>query len=152
MWFMNKIANPFVRLILRSPFHRLMSAALLIITYRGRKTGKEYSLPVQFVQDGNHIYIVPGLPEQKTWWRNLKDGVPVQLVLRGQTLAGNGVLLKQDTDSETIVKSFGLILQRFPALAKYHHIRVEADGSFNTGDVRQATTAVVMIRVELNQQ
>jgi hypothetical protein len=67
MWFMNKFANPFVRLILRSPLHGLMSAALLLISYRGRKSGRKYSLPVQYVQDGNQIYIVPDAPEQKTW-------------------------------------------------------------------------------------
>ncbi len=47
MWFMNKVANPFVRLILRSPLHGTMSAGLLLITYHGRKSGKEYTLPVQ---------------------------------------------------------------------------------------------------------
>jgi hypothetical protein len=47
MWFMNKIANPFVRLILRSPLHGLFSAALLLITYLGRKSAKEYTLPCQ---------------------------------------------------------------------------------------------------------
>ena len=73
LWFMNKIANPLVCLVLRSSLHRLMSATLLLITYRGRKTGREYSLPVQYAQAGNLIYIMPGLPEQKTWWRNLKN-------------------------------------------------------------------------------
>lgn len=134
MWFMNKIANPFVRLILRSPLHGLMSAALLLITYHGRKTGKEYSLPVQYVQDGKHIYIVPGAPEQKNWWRNLKDAMSVQITLRGETMTGNGILLKQDTDAETIVTGAGLYLRRFPSLAKYYHVRVEGDGSFNADD------------------
>lgn len=149
MWFMNKIANPFVRLILRSPLHGLMSAALLLISYRGRKTGKEYSLPVQYAQEGDTLYIVPGAPEQKTWWRNLQDGVPVQVTLRGKTLTGNGILLKQDAEAEIILKGFVLYLQRFPALPQYHHVRVEADGNFNEADLRKAAEMVVMIRVEL---
>src|SRR5262245_26793300 len=74
MWFMNKFANPFVKLILRSPLHGLMSAAVLLVSYRGRKSGKKYTLPVQYVQDGNNIYIVPGYPEKKTWWHNLEGG------------------------------------------------------------------------------
>ena len=84
MWFMNKIINPLVRLILRSPLHKLVSSTLLLITYHGRKTGREYSLPVQYAQAGKNIYIVPGMPEQKTWWRNLKEAAPVQLTLRGR--------------------------------------------------------------------
>jgi len=95
MWFMNKIANPFVRLILRSPLHDWISAAVLLITYHGRKSGKEYTLPIQYVQDGNHIYIIPGYAEKKTWWRNLKGGMDVQLTIKGQTRSGKGILLER---------------------------------------------------------
>jgi deazaflavin-dependent oxidoreductase (nitroreductase family) len=149
MWFINKIVNPFVRLILRSSLHGLFSATLLLITYRGRKSGKEYTLPVQYAQDGNHIYIAPGAPEQKTWWRNLKGGAEVKLILRSETLSGKAILLSQETEADTIAKGFGLYLQHFPSLAKYHQVRVEADGAFNAEDVRKAAAAVVMIRVEL---
>jgi deazaflavin-dependent oxidoreductase (nitroreductase family) len=149
MWFMNKIANPFVRLILRSPLHGLISAALLLITYRGRKTGKEYSLPVQYVHDGSQIYIVPGMPEQKTWWRNLKDGAPVGITLRGKTLSGNAILLNFDTEAEAIVAGFGLYLRHFPALAKVHNVRIDANGTCNADNLLKAAKSVVMIRVEL---
>ena len=150
MWFMNKIVNPLVRLILRSPLHKLMSETLLLITYLGRKTGMEYSLPVQYVQTGNSVYILPGMPEQKTWWRNLKETAPVQLTLRGQTLAGNAVVLKADTDSAAILEGLGLYLRRFPALAKVHHIRRLADGSFTSEELRLAATQAVIIRVEVS--
>ena len=150
MWFMNQIVNPLVRLILRSPLHKLLSGSLLIITCCGRKTGRAYSLPVQYAQAGNSIYIVPGMPEQKTWWRNLKETAPVQLVLRGQALAAHAVVLKPELDSEAILAGFAAYLRRFPALIKTHHIGVEADGSFNTTDLRRAAMQAVIIRVELN--
>jgi deazaflavin-dependent oxidoreductase (nitroreductase family) len=152
MWFMNKIANPFVRLILRSPLHGMMSAAVLLITYRGRKSGKEYTLPVQYVQDGNHIYMVPGFPEKKTWWRNLKGGMSVRLTLKGKTLSGNGTLLEHETDLEKITKGFSLYLQQFPSVAKMHNVRIEADNTFNAEDLRRAAKNVVMIRVELQMK
>jgi deazaflavin-dependent oxidoreductase (nitroreductase family) len=151
MWFMNKIVNPLVGLILRSPLHGLMSTTLLLITYHGRKSGKAYSLPVQYAQSGNQIFIVPGMPEQKIWWRNLQGGAPVKIYLRGKDLAGTGLLLKQDTDAETIVKGFSLYLQRFPMLANYHKIRVEADGSFNAGDLNKVVEMATVIQVELSQ-
>ena len=132
MTFMNKIVNPLVRFILRSPLHGMMSNSLLIITCCGRKTGREYYLPVQYAQAGNIIYIVPGMPEQKTWWRNLKEAAPVKLILRGQRVAGNAVVLKADTDAEAILEGFGVFLRRFPAMAKVIGIRRAADGSFST--------------------
>jgi deazaflavin-dependent oxidoreductase (nitroreductase family) len=149
MWFMNKVINPLVRLILRSPLHKLMSNTLLVITYCGRKTGREYSLPVQYVQAGNIIYIVPGMPEKKTWWRNLKEAAPVRLNVRGQSLTGTGVVLKPETDSEAILEGFGIYLRRFPALTKGYHIGVEADGNFNVKDLQQAARQTVIIRVEV---
>lgn len=150
MWFMNKIANPLVRLVLRSPLHTLMSGTLLIITCCGRRTGQEYSLPVQYAQAGNIIYIIPGMPEQKTWWRNLKEAAPVQLTLRGQNLTGNAVVLKPEADPEAILAGFGVYLRRFPALLKSHHISFEADGSYNPTELRLAAMQAVLIRVELS--
>jgi hypothetical protein len=41
MWLMNKIANPFVGWILRSPLDGMMSADVLLITCCERKSGKE---------------------------------------------------------------------------------------------------------------
>jgi len=150
MWFMNKIVNPFVSLVLRSPLHGLMRTTVLLITYRGRKSGKEYTLPVQYAQDGEHIYIVPGFPEKKTWWRNLKGGMAVQLTLKGKILSGEGILLDHEADGEKIIKGFGLYLQQFPSLAIYHNVRIEADGRLNTDDILNASTTVKVIEVKLN--
>ena len=149
MWFMNKIANPFVKLILRSPLHGWISAALLLITYRGRKSGKEFTLPVQYVQDGNHIYIVPGFAEKKVWWRNIKGGANVQVTLKGQTRSGLGILLEREADEAEILKAFGLYLKQFPSLAKMHNVRIEADGRFNSDDLSKAAEGIVMIEVTL---
>jgi deazaflavin-dependent oxidoreductase (nitroreductase family) len=149
MWFMNKIVNPLVRLILRSPMHKLMSDSLLVITCCGRKTGREYRLPVQYAQAGNMLYIVPGMPEQKTWWRNLKEAAPVRLTLRGQSVAGTGVVLKPDKDEEAIVEGLGKFLRRFPGMAKVEGIRAEADGSYSAEQLRRAALQAVVIRVEL---
>jgi len=77
-WFMNHLVNPFVRFILRSPFHRLFSGSIMLITYQGRKSGKAYTLPVQYARTGNTLNIVPGAAETKTWWRNLRGGAPVR--------------------------------------------------------------------------
>ena len=149
MTFMNKIVNPLVRFILRSPLHGMMSNSLLIITCCGRKTGREYYLPVQYAQAGNIIYIVPGMPEQKTWWRNLNEAAPVKLTLRGQSRAGNAVVLKADTDAEAILEGFGVFLRRFPAMAKVIGIRRASDGSFSNKELQLAAVKAIIIRVEL---
>ena len=149
MWFMNKIINPLMRLMLRSPLHGWMSAAVLLITYRGRKSGQEHTLPVQYVQDASNIYIVPGYAEKKTWWHNLKGGLEVRLRLKGQTLSGYGTLLQPEAEAEEILRAFGLYLQRFPASANLHHVRLAADGQPNLEDLREAVKAIKLVRVQL---
>ena len=151
MWFMNKIVNPAVRLILRSPWHEMMSNSLLLITYKGRKSGMEYSLPVQYVSDNRTIYIIVGMPEKKTWWRNLRRSATVQLLLKGKGVTGNAIVLEGDAVVEIIAKALNLYLKRFPAATKNRGIRVDENGSFNQDDVRQSASNTVVVQVELNQ-
>lgn len=149
MWFMNKIANPMVRLILGSRFHGLLSTALLLLTYRGRKSGKEYTLPVQYAQQGNKVYILPGMPQQKTWWRNLKEGRAVQVTLRGQQRPGEALVLDPQADSRERLAAFDQYLRRFPGVAKMHGVSTDANGQFATEDLARAARQVVMVRVVL---
>ena len=149
MWFMKNIVNPLMRLILNSPLHGMMSGGLLLITYRGRKSGKEYTLPVQYAQDGKKIYIIPGMPEQKTWWRNLKGGLPVRLTLRGQVVNGNGIVLEQPGDAAEILTASELSLQRSTQLARMYDVRIEADGSLNADDLRKAAEKIIITKVDL---
>jgi deazaflavin-dependent oxidoreductase (nitroreductase family) len=149
MWFMNKIANPLVRLILRSPLHGMMSSALMLITVHGRKSGREYTLPVQYVQEGKIIYIVPGAAEKKTWWRNLRGGATVNFRLRGKQLQGHATLLEGETDAESIAEAFLRYLNRFPPSAKIHSIRIKPDGSFDFQDIRNEAKSLVIVRVDI---
>ena len=147
MWFMNKIINPVVRLILRSPFHGLLSGAVLLITYRGRKSGKEYTLPVQHVQVDQVVYIVPGAPEKKTWWRNLLGGSAVTLTLKGKSLKGSALVLKGNVEAAT--DPLCHYFRRFPPSAKLHGVRLESDGSCNAQDLQKAAQSIFVVKVEL---
>ena len=149
MWFMNKIVNPFVRLILLSPLHGMMSSALLLITYKGRKSGKAYTLPVQYVKDNRTIYIIPGNPNQKIWWRNLRSASAVQLRLAGKALSCTASVLEGPSKSADIAGILDIYLRRFPAAARLHKVRLEENGSFNQDDINQAASSTVVVRVEM---
>jgi deazaflavin-dependent oxidoreductase (nitroreductase family) len=86
---MQRIGNWFVKLVLRSPFHGMMSGFLMLITYRGRRSGTEYTLPVGYHHDGEAVTVLVGRAADKAWWRNLRGGAPVTLRLRGDTIGGH---------------------------------------------------------------
>ena len=48
--------------LLRSPFSGILDGSLMLITVRGRRTGIEYTLPVQYATDGQAIWGPPGAP------------------------------------------------------------------------------------------
>jgi hypothetical protein len=88
MWFRNRLGNPVVRWLLRSPLHPLLSGSLVLLGYQGRRTGRWHSLPCIYARDGQDLYIVPGQPDRKVWWRNLRQPTPVRLRLQGRDLEG----------------------------------------------------------------
>lgn len=76
-----KLINPFVLRILRSSLHGILSERMLIISVRGRKTGKLYHVPVEYRQELGEITIYSH--PAWGWWRNLRGGADVNLHLRG---------------------------------------------------------------------
>jgi hypothetical protein len=41
--------NDFMSWVLRSPLHGMLSNSMMLITVKGHKTGKEYTLPVNYL-------------------------------------------------------------------------------------------------------
>lgn len=79
---LTKLQNPLMRWLLRSPLHSLVSRFFMLIIVTGRKSGKQYEIPVQYHQEANHLWVVTS--ESYTWWRNLSGGAMVSVMLRGR--------------------------------------------------------------------
>lgn len=82
---MKRVVNPVVRLLLRSPLYRLLPGVMLI-TVTGRSTGRRFTTPVQYVREGNQVFVLSRA--YRTWWRNLRGGADVHLRLRGKRYRG----------------------------------------------------------------
>ena len=150
-WFMNKFANPFVGLILSSHMHKWLSPSIVLITYQGRKSGKKYTLPVQYVQSDDTLYIIPGAARQKNWWRNLRGGEPVELLLGGHHIQAFAEVLAGEADCGVIAEALRVFILKFPAAAQLHSIHPHADGSVDERDLLEASASVVVVRVRLKE-
>ena len=64
MWLRNRLVNPLVHLLLRSPLHPLLSRSLVTVSYQGRKTGRWRILPCMYARDGHDLYLIPGQPDR----------------------------------------------------------------------------------------
>ncbi len=87
-WVTNHLANPVLRPLLRGRLGHRLGRRLAVLRYRGRRTGHTYELVVQYVRDGQRVWIVPGQPDRKIWWRNLQEPTRVDLRLAGEDVHG----------------------------------------------------------------
>jgi hypothetical protein len=88
-----RFLNPVMRLLLRSPFHRLASRQFMLLTVTGRKTGRIYTVPVgRHQSDGTIVVYAAG-----GWRENLRGGAPVRVVIDGVEHAGYAEL-EEDPD------------------------------------------------------
>ena len=101
---LQRFGNLFVIGLLRSPLHRLASGSILLLTYRGRRSGRRFTIPVMYAEREGTLTIFMGYPERKTWWRNLRDGAEVEVRLRGRRLRGQATVVTADES----------YLQRYP--------------------------------------
>ena len=93
---LNRGFNPLLRALLRSPLHGLASGRFALITYTGRKSGREHTIPTFYREKGDEVTIAVGWPDRKVWWRNLTgEGGPVRLVVKGQELRGHAVATRE---------------------------------------------------------
>jgi len=112
---MQRIGNVFVRAVLRSPLHALLSRSLLVFAYTGRRSGEPHAIPVQYVRDGDRILVFAAWPERKRWWRNFDDGErEVRVRERGRWVAGNAAVVR---DPERVAGARRVYLEQFPKAA-----------------------------------
>lgn len=140
---MLKLANPFVRLLLRSPLHGLLSDSLLLLTYTGRKSGKRYTIPVGYVRDGDVVTVFT----YHAWWKNLQGGAPVQVEIKRVRHSGTAEVIRND--AAAIAAQLGASLRGHPTLAKGYGVPLDATGEPDTAAVQQAAAHLVMVRIQL---
>jgi deazaflavin-dependent oxidoreductase (nitroreductase family) len=132
-----------MKTILRSPAHGMVSKSVLLITFTGRMSGKAYTTPVSYSQDGDQVSIFT----HANWWKNLSGGTPVTLRIRGRDIQGLPQPLPDD--KQAIAAGLAKHLQIVPSDAKYYHVTFDERGNPNAEEVEKAVKTVVMIRVQL---
>lgn len=117
-----RLYNPIVKRLLRSPLHFLMSGSALL-TYKGRRSGRTYTTPVSYVREGEDVLFVSG--REHSWWKNLRGGAPVTLRVRGRDERG----IAEAFEGEAAEAGLLAVLRAVPAYRRRWGIELGADGS-----------------------
>jgi len=142
--------NTIVIWLLQSPFHGLMSRNTVLIGYEGRKTGKRYFVPVNFVrvagEDGDHLLITS--ERGRTWWRNLRGGSPVDLRLQGTGLKAMARSLEEIQEVEEGLMTY---FAHAPGSARYFNVGLDDGGRPLREEIVRAAQERVIIKVDIIQ-
>ena len=88
--------NGLVLAVLRSPAHRLLSGMAIELSYTGRRSGRQFTLPVQYARDENRLLVAVQDPAAKAWWRNFRTPQEVTVRLRRKLHQGTARVVGPD--------------------------------------------------------
>ena len=77
----------------------MRSDQLLLLTFTGRKSGKKFTTPLRYVQEGETLRMTVVYP----WWKNLVEEDKVRVLLRGQMRSGTAEVLPEEA-GEAVVR------------------------------------------------
>ena len=132
--------NPVMRRFLNKG---MGSKTLMNLEFTGRKTGQTYNFPVGYMQMGQTLFCYSPF----SWWRNLRGGAPVKVVLRGHALTG---VAEVCTDTEEIAAGLDIYLRHNPGDARFFRVKLDENRHPNPEDVAKAARDNVQIRIELD--
>ena len=138
-----KWVNTMMSSMLRSPFHGAVSDKILLITFTGRKSGKQFSTPVSYTRrDGELLVFTHG-----AWWKNLRGGAGATVRVQGKELRGHATPIADDPAA--VAEGLALHLRHVPGDAKFYDVTISADGAPDADDIQRAAASTVMITVRL---
>ncbi len=137
------LINPAMRLLLTSPLHWLLSSSVLLIRFRGRKSGREFTTPVRYIRSGAAIQCFTGRTNQ--WWRNMREGAEVTLVVEGRSAP---YIMTAILEPEKVAASLGKLLEKFPQDAPYYEIKTAKGSLVSEAQLRSAAARTVLVQGE----
>jgi len=138
--------NPLTKRLLDSRLAGPMAQQLLVLRYRGRKSGKTFSTPVGYVRDGERIVIVTN-PTYR-WWPNFVGGAEADLRLpEGWRHAIVEVVPPDDPRYDEVVAL--QVAKRGPGMLRGFGVEVDDGGHVSTEAKASASARAHMVLATL---
>jgi len=117
--------------------HRLLDGTLVLLTYTGRKTGRQYTIPIGYFawEEGELMSF-----SSARWWTNLRSSPPVTLLLKGHRVQAIPTVI--DT-LEEFIKRLG------PRAARRLPIGLPRDREPTRDDLRNVPRGIALVQFQL---
>ncbi len=134
------IGNTFMQAILRSPLHSMLDGSMLLITVTGRTSGKKYTLPVNYVRQGDKLVLTS--MRNRTWWRNLRGGAEAQLSLKGKEVRARANVIEAEQE---VASGLDEYMRLVPQYARYFGVQFDANKEPLRSDIERAAKERIII-------
>lgn len=132
---LQSLANRIVRGLLRAPLiSRGIGSRLITIYVIGRKSGRQYAIPVAYTRDRE--VLLAGTPFG--WGRNLRTGQPVEIRLKGRRRRADVEVFTSEAD---VTRLYAVMCRDNRQFANFNKIRLDHAGTPNTDDLHAAWAA-----------
>lgn len=142
-----KLINLFVVMLLRSPVHGFWSKNLLVISFTGRRSGRQFRTPVRYIRGNGGIQCFTSKSGQ--WWRNVAASRQATLLVEGVEATYVAEVVVDEPDRIRIALLD--CLAQFPQDAVYHDIRIAANGLPEPSDLERELPQVVLLELHRTQ-
>jgi hypothetical protein len=138
MWY-----NSIMESLLKSPMHGVVSKNMMLISYTGRKSGQEFTTPVNYwqVSDRDTGLLLTTSKPDRVWWRNLRGGWPVVLQLCGKRINALGTLVEDVNEKERL---FGVLFTQNPGIAGYFQVALDGNNQPVAEDIERTALQTIL--------
>ncbi|ORB83029.1 hypothetical protein B1987_03340 [Mycobacterium kansasii] len=102
------IIRPLVNLLLRTPFGGSAGKHFMVLSFTGRKTGRQYSIPISAHWSDDGLFVLTRM----RWKNNFRDGAPAEIHHDGKPMSMRGELIQDRATVAEMVhrcaESYGL--------------------------------------------
>lgn len=135
------LINFMMKLLLRSPLHFIFSSNVLLISFKGRRSGKQYTTPVRYIRDDTvvRMFSSPGAK----WWLNLRGGASVTLCVKGHSYTTQARVNEEPMAAK--LEKFVAYLKQFPGDGAYHGLRIRRGKPLPHTEIKAVLPEVVIV-------
>ena len=97
---------------------KMRGADILLLTTTGRRTGKNRTTPLIFVQDGENLGVVAsngGRDHDPAWWTNLRHNPRAQVQVKGN----RKTVIAEKAGPEDTTRLWSMLTKAYPAYNDY---------------------------------
>ena len=129
-----RFINPFVRLILKSPFHFLISHQILLFRIVGRRSKRIFEIPASYAQINSSLVCVT--LRENLWWKNFKNIETQEIYFKGKKINKN--ISINFTDNAFVREKLKELIEHNPIDAFFAGVKLDKNKVPNTADLDKA--------------